>query len=152
MIITQKKDGLDADRVAPGLYVGSTPPEGKLPFDVLVLAAKEHQPRGVYEKTAVVHIPLDDNFAGMNHDEVAGAMQVARDVAASMRAGHRVLVTCMAGKNRSALIAALAVRLRYGANAATAIQVVRQARPGALSNPHFVNLIGQIPVSSRFTP
>ena len=147
------KRELDADRIAPGLYIGSAPAEEtKLPFDILVLAAKEYQPREAFAHIAVVHVPLDDNFDHMTRDEVAAAIHVGRNVAVWLRKGQRVLVTCMAGKNRSGLISALALRYRYAANATTAIQAVRRARLGALSNPRFVELIGKVPVSSRFAP
>jgi hypothetical protein len=51
-----------------------------------------------------------------------------------------VYVMCTHGMNRSGLITGLLLR-RLGVQAADAIAHIRQARPGALSNASFVDLI-----------
>ena len=53
---------------------------------------------------------------------------------------HTVLVRCQHGLNRSALIAALALR-EHGVSPAAAIDQIRTTRPGALNNPYFTELI-----------
>jgi protein-tyrosine phosphatase len=69
------------------------------------------------------------------------AMQAATVVVQARARGDRVLVTCMQGRNRSGLIAALALR-RLGVSADDAVSMVRSARGiGALNNAHFLALL-----------
>lgn len=55
-------------------------------------------------------------------------------------AGRRVLIHCAAGINRSGLLSAAAL-IRGGYDAEEAIDLVREARSGALNNPNFVELL-----------
>ena len=69
----------------------------------------------------------------------------AREIAADLKAGKRVLVTCRMGRNRSGFVAALALRL-LGVPATDALRVVRSRRKDALgvraiSNPEFQRLL-----------
>lgn len=67
--------------------------------------------------------------------QVPEYLATARWVTQLLGDGQRVLVHCLAGRNRSCLVAALALRERYGVNGATAAYRVQEARPSALSNP-----------------
>lgn len=68
--------------------------------------------------------------------DVDGATAVANWVLHQRRLGRRgILVHCVAGKNRSGLVAALVVRLVNGCTGADAVTWVRTRRPGALTNP-----------------
>lgn len=133
------------DRVAKHLWMGATPDPGHLSgFDMLVLCAKEIQPRGAYPGVTVVHVPLDDSGVPPTEIEVQGALIAAREVAAALRRGERVLVACHMGMNRSGLVTALALRV-LGATPASAIGMVRDARgPNALSNRWFEELVRTI--------
>ena len=134
------------DEVAPGLYVGSAPPAGaSFPLDhikVLVLCAKEYQPSAqVFPGLEVIRVPLDDAGRPPTSAEVQGAIQAAGEVYSRLAQGKRVLVTCMQGRNRSGLTAALAMRMA-GATASRAVKAVRKARGSdALSNPYFVDIV-----------
>lgn len=126
---------IPGDRLAQG----SKPPiNSKMPFEVIVLAAREHQfDMPGYE---VLHIPLDDDpWDPPSAEDQAKIKAVASTVAQRVRAGHRVLVTCHAGINRSGLIAGLAlVELGFtGPQAANRIKYLR----GGLTNPQFRRLV-----------
>jgi protein-tyrosine phosphatase len=118
--------------LAERLAQGSAPPEHvKLPFDTIVLSAKEYQPRMPgYE---VLHVPLDDSAP--TEVERAQIRRTAREVARRVRAGKRVLVTCWQGRNRSGVIAGLAL-IELGVPRSQAIRRIRTLRNG-LTNPYF---------------
>lgn len=137
---------LDADEVAPGLWVGRTPPDGtKLQgIDVVVLAAMEVQPRLLGVRT--IRCPLDDHRP--TTAEVKQAWKCAEEVVRLRRQGQRVLVACHLGVNRSAWIAAM-VLMQEGMPARRAIQQIRNRRhpPGdytALSNRDFVSVLERL--------
>ncbi len=125
------------------LAQGSRPPVGvRLPFDVIVLAAWEYQPEMPgYE---VMHVPLDDEFeepvTAEDRTRIQGA---ARTVARRVRAGRRVLVTCHQGRNRSGVIAGLAL-VKLGMARNQAVRVIRTLRNG-LTNPHFYAMVKGTP-------
>ncbi len=139
----------EASPVIKGLYQGDRPPIGAdlSQFDLLVLAAKEWQPRardghfvGVPE---VYHCPLDDDgWRDLSGYETECILDCARVVANYLTAKKRVLVTCAAGLNRSGVISALAMRMAYDFTPNRAIMLVRHARgPHALSNGSFERLV-----------
>ena len=133
------------DEVAPNLFVGSAPsPGAQAGFHVLVLAAEEYQPHASrFPGVEVIQAPFDDAPSwAMTAQEVAVAVGAARQVARHLRAGHRVLVTCALGLNRSALIAGLAMHEVYGMHPDDIVVRLRRARgPWALSNPNFESLL-----------
>lgn len=51
--------------------------------------------------------------------------------------GHKVLVHCNAGRNRSSLLSALIVRKYFKISGLEALNYVRERRPEAVANPHF---------------
>jgi protein-tyrosine phosphatase len=115
------------------LAQGSAPPQGvRLPFDVIVLSAMEYQPDlpGYH----VIKMPLDD---GPPPDKLTRMRirRTARQIADHVRLGHRVLVTCWQGRNRSGVLAGLAL-VDLGMPPAHAVYRIRTRRNG-LTNPHF---------------
>jgi protein-tyrosine phosphatase len=136
--------GLDCHEVIPDLWQGGAPMPGQLSsLDIIVLCAKEYQPKlaefpGV---KAVIHAPFDD-AERLTSDEVRTAFDAARVVAHEHRRGRRVLVTCAQGRNRSGLVVALALRC-LGRKPREAVSLVRRARLNALTNTTFVNIIEQ---------
>jgi len=117
---------MDADHIIPRLYLGSSPLVFSCDaFDVVVLAARELQkpPQG---RCRVIQAPLDDTHHP-TRGEVLTALQAARKVRLELRRGRRVLVSCAAGINRSALIVAM-VLMMNGTSAQEAIQRIRQKR------------------------
>lgn len=134
----------DMSNIAPRLWVGAAPPfDRDLPdFDILVLCAREIQPppEAMAFTKQVIRVPLPD--AVLTVDEQRRALQAARWVAEALAAGRRVLVTCRAGLNRSALVASLALGMVTHMSAPQILALVRERRSAtALHNPHFVDLI-----------
>lgn len=142
--MAESETPLDANRVFERLWVGGRPPFDRPleHFDVLVLCAAELQPlppelafRGrVIRPRLLDHRPTDA--------EVHRAITAGSLVAAELAAGKRVLVTCRAGLNRSALVAGLALIERTRMKADNVLMLVRAARgPSTLFNEHFVALL-----------
>jgi len=101
-----------ASRIVDGLWVGAAPPPGdySADWDVIVFTAEEYQPdRGLFPRVRVRHFPYDDTSPPSDRDLMT-AWSAAEEVARYLRQGRRVLVTCRMGRNRSALVAALAPR------------------------------------------
>ena len=114
----------DASRVAPRLYVGSFPGDGPEMF----AAAREagfHRVIRVAEELpheyAIDDIPLSPHYAGV-------ALGAASEVAQELAKGKRVLVTCQAGINRSALVAGLAMVIHFRCSGVEAIARIRKYR------------------------
>lgn len=78
------------------------------------------------------HVPMADG-----RQIPQGVHAVAGMVVNDIWAGHAVLVACLQGRNRSGLVVALALRLLCGISGVQAVQVLREARPTALSNATF---------------
>jgi len=122
---------IDATPLFEGLAVGSFPPPGhtvrRAGFDTLVLCAQELQPRGSsYPGVKVIHAPFDDTEDSGPALRVASA--AARHVARHVSDGQVVLVTCAMGRNRSALVCALAIHLLTGCSGEEAARHVRSRR------------------------
>lgn len=120
------------------LAQGSAPPPGvRLPFDVIVLAAEEYQPElPGYE---VLHVPLDDSGPPPTRTERQLIRDNSRRIARRLRAGKRVLVTCRQGRNRSGVLAGLAL-VELGLPGHEAARRIQQLRDG-LTNPHFLEIV-----------
>jgi len=115
------------------LAQGSAPPlDLRAPFDVVVLAAEEYQPN--LPGYAVMHVPLDD---GPPPDKLTRMRirRAARNVADHVRLGNRVLVTCWQGRNRSGVIAGLAL-VHLGVPREQVVHRIQRLRDG-LRNPYF---------------
>jgi protein-tyrosine phosphatase len=119
------------------LAQGSAPPLAvRVPFDTIVLAAMEYQPDlPGYE---VLRVPLDDGSAPDSQTR-ARIRSASREVARRIRAGRRVLVTCWQGRNRSGVIAGLAL-VELGVPRVVAARRIRLLRNG-LRNPHFLRMV-----------
>ena len=119
----------------PWLAQGSAPPPGvQIPFDVIVLAAMEYQTPEL-PGYHVMRVPLDDSGPPPNAWERTLIRTAAREIADHVRAGRRVLCTCWQGRNRSGVLAGLALR-ELGLPGIEAVRRIRAARDG-LTNPHF---------------
>jgi protein-tyrosine phosphatase len=120
---------LSGGRLAQG---SAPPPHVRTPFDVIVLAAMEYQPELPGYK--VLRVPLDD---GPPPDKVTRMRirSAASKVADHVRLGDRVLVTCWQGKNRSGVIAGLAL-VELGLPRRHAVRRIQELRDG-LTNPFF---------------
>lgn len=121
------------------LAQGSAPPENaSLPFDVIVLAATEYQHPSLpgYE---VILAPLTDHGPPPTSTERAIIYETAQLVARRIRSGKSVLVTCWQGRNRSGVIAGLAL-VELGMPPGMVVQQIRRLRDG-LKNPYFREIV-----------
>jgi len=143
---------MNYDKVATNLWVGNIPTYHEhvsRNFDAVVLAAKEHQdviPEGLHKNLHIIQAPMADSKPSTA--EKAEALKAALKVHEHNAKGHKVLVTCAAGVNRSALIAALA-QVIGGVPAQKAIDRIRKHRMPAsgsmpLFNQHFVKFIHEV--------
>jgi len=125
-------DDLDANEIIPGLWVGSKPPKGdflhKNGYTHVVLCSTDYQlPSKDFPGVNVIHCPFEDNSNIMGGNTMALVFATAKLVAEAHKAGGKILVTCYAGINRSALITALALRV-LGHSAFFAIESIRSNR------------------------
>ncbi|HXQ29257.1 MAG TPA: hypothetical protein VN848_08310 [Gemmatimonadales bacterium] len=117
------------------LAQGSAPPPRiRVPFDVIVLAAEEYQHPELPGYT-VLRVPLDDSGPPPSSADRALIRASAREIARRVRAGQRVLVTCWQGRNRSGVLAGLAL-VELGLPRDRAVRRIQRLRDG-LTNPHF---------------
>lgn len=142
---------IDADEVHARIFVGSLPPKGQAlayaGFTHLVLCAKEHQPPFEdFPRVSVLHCPFDDSdaYSGRQYQRMQVLVRdTARQVARIHRAQttSKVLVTCFAGVNRSALVAGLAM-VYIGIPGADVVHYIRKRRfPHSLSNKLFERMV-----------
>ena len=86
----------------------------------------------------MIHAPFDD------HELTSAEERIARyaslDVLEALRRGHRVLVTCEHGRNRSGLVCALAL-VKLGWHPYLAVDLIQEQRSGALRNGALTDLI-----------
>ena len=139
----------DANRVLPKLWQGSKETfhhPSIRQFDVIVLCAREIQPRAqdLPGHLTVLRLPIDDG-PDLTDREKFDVCQTAKSVARYVRNGRRVLVTCAQGRNRSGIVSACAVHLLTGLSGSACIRVVRKARLNALTNPYFVKHLEMLP-------
>lgn len=146
---------VEANEIVPGLWQGSIPPRGntlaRYGFNAVVLAAVELQfPAHLFEGVAVLHAPNEDDGRPLTRERMIIAISAAKQVAARVTDGQKVLSTCAQGVNRSGLVTALALHFLYGWNGQHCVSVVRrkrQLRNGwkALSNSYFVDALQKLP-------
>ena len=118
----------------PWLAQGSAPSPGmRLPFDVIVLAAMEYQPD--LPGYTVIKVKLDDSGPPPSKLDRHIIRRTAREIADRIRHRERCLVTCWQGRNRSGVLAGLALR-DLGLSGAEAARRIQLARNG-LTNHYF---------------
>jgi predicted protein tyrosine phosphatase len=152
MIITNLRQA-NFDRVDSRIWVGGFESVQvcafvQPPFSMLVLCARELQPeaKDLAFKGKIIRPAFDDKNP-ITANEALRAIDAANAVADAVEKKQNVLVTCAAGLNRSALVAALAmVRLHPNMKADNIIAQIRKARSRggmnyALFNDHFVEMI-----------
>lgn len=116
-------------------------------FQVLVLCAREYQPAGtVFPGLTVIHAPNDDHCF-VTKEDLRLAVNAASRVAEHLKAGQKILITCLAGINRSGLVAALTIHKALGYSGRSCIDLVRAKRrladgdDVALTNTFFVEAL-----------
>lgn len=144
---TIPKPKLDADRIAPNLYLGSYPKKyemgglKEMGFDVLVLCAEEHQAPTLFNDLKVYRLPMDD-IEDVEAIPFRPLLQTAKKISEDLAAGKNVLVTCAMGINRSALTLGLAMRMRYPElTGAQVVTIIRNRRFPTLLNETFEEVL-----------
>lgn len=147
----------DFSNVAPPsssmkLYVGSKPPpDRELAFDVVVLCAEEYQPTRMTFRGELVHCPIPDDV--LDKAQIRLTLDTAAKVVAAIASKQRVLVTCRAGLNRSALVAAMALAKLTRMTAPEIMIHLRAKRdPDCMFNPHFQSYLRRFVEGSRRGP
>lgn len=137
-----------------GLYMGGFPHDpsdiAARDFDLLVICAREvldalgepsEQETTDSYGCATLHAPFDD--AELTPEVEVGALRAADVVASTLRRGGKALVTCNQGRNRSGLVAGLALlRLRPDLGGAQVVRMIKNRRvapcgQAALTNDEF---------------
>ncbi|HYX21767.1 MAG TPA: hypothetical protein VFA98_13055 [Thermoanaerobaculia bacterium] len=145
---------IEASEICPRLWVGSFPKTGwalaDAGFDTLVLCACDHQPpTQLFPGVEVARIDLIDDGSPITLEHLQEAMHLAVALAHRVRAGSNVLCTCRHGRNRSALVASLALAALTGCGGRRASEIVRERRRSpygpALTNSGFVRALSMIP-------
>ncbi len=150
---------LDAHRISGKTWLGAFPEEAQytdllrspeLPFTMVVLCARECQPQQGqrwFPGVQTVTCPFDDSPSGIDDDVWSRITIVVDVVVRQLEAGGRVLITCVAGRNRSALVATRVLARRYPQRSMDdIIAQIRHCRGlvlgyPPLSNPHFVEAL-----------
>src|SRR3990167_11192723 len=137
---------LDINHIYATLYQGAWPPFGnalaKLGFHVLVLTAKDNQDAGRYDGIEIICAPGDDDMRPARLERFLPVWKdAARQVAEHVRNNENVLVTCMAGQNRSGIVVALAFQELTGWSGKQVVNNIQSRRPMALNNTTFENYI-----------
>jgi len=136
-----------AHKIAERLFQGGYPPGGpglaNAHIDVLVLCAREHQDTSLYPGVHVILAGGDDDARPERLRRFLEMWEgAAREVVKAVREGKNVLVTCMAGHNRSGLVVALALRELTGATGKEIVEHIQRTRgPFALNNETFAKHI-----------
>lgn len=117
-------------------------------MDVIVLCAQEFQPRQAEYPgiRLVIHAPMTDDD---NTDNFDVAMQAAESVVAEWKKGRTILITCLLGRNRSALVATLAMFFLTGIPVRDLVDHIRSLRRDPmggtpLTNPAFIQFLAAI--------
>lgn len=134
--------------VYPNLWVGSRDSlllnlrdEG---FRALILCAREIQPSASqFPGVSVFRCPFDDDSTKqLSELEKRMVREAGLFVAREIQSNRRTLVTCHAGINRSALVAALAL-VDIGFSVADAVEQIRSGRDAScLNNKVFLEFLG----------
>lgn len=146
-MVTSPVVNLDASRIYGDLYVGSLPPLGAAiahaGYDVLVLAAEEYQPaEWRLPGVDVIYAPMKDVPEILSKAQLREVKMVGVRVANALRAKRKVLVSCVAGLNRSSLLAASALLQSTDMHPLRVIRLIREKRGSlALNNPAFIHAI-----------
>lgn len=150
LILRRPHEFLDAHEILPGLWqgshIGSVKELDGCGFNVLVRCAQEkfrgQDPESEEREgdIKIIYSLFDDTFYPSGR-ELQRAYNAAGKVAELVQRGAKVLVTCNMGRNRSGLVAALAVVRIIGCPGREARELVQFARPMALDNRAFVSVL-----------
>lgn len=129
----------ETGRELGSIYQGSMPDPAELgSFDALVLCAFENQNADDYAPLHVIEAPGDDvRDWPIDQFDLEQWIRASHAVAELVRSGMEVLVTCMAGLNRSGMVSAMALHHLTGWDGEKCVGWVQGRRCSALFNPAF---------------
>jgi len=135
-----------AHKILDHLYQGGMPPPGdglkQAGVDVLVLCAKQWQDDTAYPGLVVIKAPGDDDARPHRMMQFIDVWRLAAELVVDhVKSGRNVLVTCMAGQNRSGIVSAMAVCMLTGCSGKEAVDLVSSRRPHALNNATFAQYV-----------
>lgn len=137
----------DFNKIWATLWQGSAPPYGTdlkaLGFDVVVLTAKDNSDPSVYPADVeFVVAPGDDDTRPHRVAGFApGWIKAGKQVAEQVRGGKNVLVTCMAGLNRSGFVIVVALHTLTGWPVQDCIDLLQSKRMMSLNNTAFADYL-----------
>lgn len=125
-------------RLTPELFFSGFPDEktlAKEKFDTIVTLCRKQLPFELKQlTTAHLHIPLSDGKDIPNLENMQDVLDITVQ---SCRAGLKTLVHCYRGRNRSGLVATIALARLREITLREALEHVRAAHPGCLTNATF---------------
>ena len=134
--------GPGASEILPHtLWMGGMVAFTQIPnLDLWVHCAAETEPNVPQAAKRIIWVRLDDS-RDLRPDEKAAAFAAARQAAQVVARGGRVLISCMAGVNRSGLVTGLTLKA-LGFTGPAAIALIRAKRgPGVLRRQEYVDLL-----------
>lgn len=154
----QLTDVYDASNVYPKLWVGAAPPADRSypGVQMIVLCAREYQPASfAHFSGQIVRVAIPDD--ALDTDELRRALSGGMTVGNALKDGKRVLVTCRAGINRSAMVAGLGLlhvtKNAPGGRAMTPDDVIALMRSkrhaDCLFNSHFRDYLRRFAATAR---
>lgn len=138
-----------AFELVPRVWIGGAPKAttrdagaGVIDVGLVVFCAQEYTPTmaKMSQFEAWEHLCLVDDGTPPTPRQVGWMRDALADARAYLDRGETVAITCLAGKNRSCTLGALLL-VERGWKAQDAIDVIRRARPGALTNHALNDLI-----------
>jgi len=137
---------LDVDHIYGTLWQGAAPPPGDSlateGYHALVLAATENQNKDAYTGVDVICAPGDDDEREWRFAKFLPVWQAAADeVVVRLGKKQNVVVTCMAGLNRSGIISAMVLQKLTNWPGDKIVKHIQSKRYGALCNRTFAAYI-----------
>lgn len=105
----------------------------------------EYQPPdSLFGPIEVIRCPIDDDV-DVPDAHYQAAVGTGLQVADAVMADAKVLVTCMAGRNRSGLVSGVALHTLTGKSGRECANYIRGRRTNALTNPAFYKALCGLP-------
>lgn len=130
--------------VGERLYVSAFPRERDLPqiqaagINAVLTFSKKRLPHELHYAIGIGgYMPIPDG----KYPSRTQVETCVEETEYLLRLGYTVLLHCLAGRNRSAMVAALVEARRWGWTGQQALDHIRAMRPNAIHNPAFERLI-----------
>lgn len=130
---------MDVTHLAGNLWIGSAPRDARdyREFDRIYFVAEEIPPGPAFAPEQARYYGFDDR--DLDQETLTTARIAADSVTRDLIQGRRVLVTCAMGRNRSALVSALAMHMMTGMPGAEIAAFIAGKRTDQLGTPALSN-------------